>query len=94
MTLSQDAAEEIALRALAWLAGNEDLIPVFMGATGASADDLRDGAQNPEFLGAVLDFLLMDDAWITAFCGSENLSFDLPMAARYVLPGGAQTHWT
>ena len=94
MNLSQESAEEVALKCLAWLAGNEDLLPVFMGATGASADDIRQGTQNPEFLGSVLDFLLMDDAWIMAFCADENLPNEAPMAARAALPGGGQVHWT
>ena len=51
-------------------------------------------ARNPEFLGAVLDFLLMDDAWVIAFCDAEGHPYTAPMMARAVLPGGAATHWT
>lgn len=94
MKLSQDAAEEIALKCLAWLSGNDELMPVFMSATGASADDLRDRAEDPCFLGSVLDFLLMDDAWITAFCATEGLANEVPMTARMALPGGSQVYWT
>lgn len=94
MSLSQDAAETIGLKCLAWLAGEEELLPTFMGATGASVDDLRDGAQNPEFIGAVLDFVLMDDAWVEAFCTANSLANDIPMRARAALPGGAQMNWT
>ncbi|HBM40140.1 MAG TPA: DUF3572 domain-containing protein, partial [Sulfitobacter sp.] len=32
--MKQDAAETVALQALAWLAANEDLMPTFMGSTG------------------------------------------------------------
>jgi len=92
--MSQDAAESIALRCLAWLAGNDELLPVFLGATGASVSDLRDGAQDPEFLGSVLDFVLMDDAWVMAFCAAEGLENTAPMMARAALPGGQRTHWT
>lgn len=94
MSLSRDAAEAIALRCLAWLAGNDDLLPVFLGATGAGGLDLRDRAQEPEFLGSVLDFVLMDDAWVMAFCTAEGLENTTPMAARAALPGGAAMHWT
>ncbi|MBR9765012.1 MAG: DUF3572 domain-containing protein [Rhodobacteraceae bacterium] len=87
-------AEEIALNCLAWLAGNEDLLPVFMGASGVSAEDLRASAEDPHFLGSVLDFLLMDDAWVMAFCRAEGLPFELPYQARQALPGGEQVHWT
>ncbi|MBT9383449.1 DUF3572 domain-containing protein [Pseudooceanicola sp. CBS1P-1] len=87
-------AEEIALDALTWLAGNEELLPVFMGSTGLSPDDLRRAAGTPEFLGAVLDFLTMDDAWVMAFCQSRALAYDQPLRARMALPGGEQVHWT
>ncbi|MEQ9261045.1 MAG: DUF3572 domain-containing protein [Roseovarius sp.] len=94
MTLSQEKAEEIALRCLAWLARNDELLPVFLGSTGASAEDLKAGAEDPVFLGSVLDFLLMDDAWVRAFCEAEGIRPETPMTARMALPGGAQVHWT
>ena len=92
--MTSDHAETIAVQALAWLAGNEELLPIFMGSSGLSADDFRTRAQEPEFLGAVLDFLMMDDAWLTAFCDSQGLGYTVPMQARAALPGGAQMHWT
>lgn len=92
--MKQDAAETLALRALGWLAGNDELFPVFLGATGASAGDVAARAGDPVFLGSVLDFLLMDDAWVIGFCDSAGLAYTLPLQARGALPGGAQTHWT
>lgn len=92
--MSRDDAETIALKALAWLVGNDALLPVFLGATGAAADDLRARASDPDFLISVLDFLAMDDAWLMEFCGASGLPFDAPMQARQMLPGGAQMHWT
>ena len=92
--LSRDSAELLALEALSWLVGYDELLPVFLGATGASGTDLRERAKDPEFLASVLDFLLMDDAWITEFCRSADYSLDFPMRARAALPGGAQVNWT
>lgn len=90
----RDIADTIALRALSWLVGNEDLLPVFLGASGTAPDDLRNRASDPVFLSSVLDFILMDDAWVVAFCDAEELAYTEPMAARQALPGGAETHWT
>ena len=90
----QEAAETLALQALAWLAGNEELFPVFLGATGASAADIAQDAGNPAFLGSVLDFVLTDDAWVTAFCDAASFAYDAPMLARMALPGGEQINWT
>ena len=94
MALSQDAVDQVALKAIVWLAGNDELLPVFMGATGADEAAFRTGLANPEFQASVLDFLLMDDAWVIAFCDSEAMPYDRLMQARGALPGGAQVHWT
>ncbi len=94
MAMSRDAAEKIALDCLTWLAGNEDLLGSFMGASGLSSDDLRAAASSPDFLGAVLDFVMMDDASVIAFCDSRGLAYEVPMQARMALPGGEQVHWT
>ncbi|MFD0978311.1 DUF3572 domain-containing protein [Tropicimonas aquimaris] len=92
--MKTETAETIGLQALAWLAGNEDLLPVFLGATGASLEDVKARAGEPEFLAAVLDFLTMDDAWVAGFCEAAGLGFDQPMIARQALPGGALPNWT
>ncbi len=94
MTISRDSAESLGLQCLAWLLSEEDLLPVFMGSTGVSQDDLRAGASDPSFLGSVLDFLLMDDAWVLRFCEATGVTPDLPMQARQALPGGQSVHWT
>ncbi len=92
--LTQQSAEILALEALSWLVGNDELLPVFLGSTGTSEADIRQNAKNTEFLASVLDFLLMDDAWIMAFCEASDYAPDYPMRARAALPGGAQVNWT
>lgn len=94
MSYTADAAETLALRVLAWIAASDDLLPVFLGSTGASEDDLRARATDPVFLGAVLDFLMMDDAWVIGFCDDAALPYERIMEARAALPGGEQVHWT
>ena len=42
----QDTAETLALQALGWLAANDDLLPVFLGSTGASEADLKTQASD------------------------------------------------
>lgn len=94
MAYSPDAAETLALQVLAWLAANEELLPVFLGATGVGVQDLKVQAGDPTFLASVLDFLLMDDAWIIAACDAISVPYDAPRAARAALPGGQEVHWT
>ncbi|MGH1354397.1 MAG: DUF3572 domain-containing protein [Thalassovita sp.] len=94
MAIGQENAETLALSALEWLVSNEELLPVFLGSSGAGLDDLKAGASDPAFLGSVLDFLLMDDAWVTAFCDAKSLPYDRLMQTRAALPGGQAVHWT
>jgi len=92
--MGPEQAEMIALRALGWLVGNEELCPVFMGATGSSVDDLRGRATDPAFQASVLDFITMDDAWVIAFCDANELKYEDPLQARHALPGAEMVHWT
>ena len=92
--MTPDTAQTVALQALGWLAGHDELCPVFLGATGSSLTDLKERATDPEFVGSVLDFVTMDDAWVVEFCDANALPYDAPLRARQALPGGSQVHWT
>lgn len=92
--MTRESAETVALQALGWLAGNEELWLVFQGATGASEADLRARVAEAEFLGAVLEFVMMNDAWVVGFCDAQGHTYDVPMRARAALPGGQEMSWT
>jgi len=92
--MQQKQAEIRAISVLGWLAGNDELLPVFLSATGASETDLRIRAGESEFLGSVLDFLMMDDAWVIEYCDSHALPYETLMQARQSLPGGQDVSWT
>ena len=94
MAMSQESAEIIGIQALTWMVSNEELLPVFLGATGASEADMRTGVGDAAFLGALLEFIMMDDAWVRDFCDTVQLPYEQPMFARMALPGGDQVHWT
>ncbi|WOI55051.1 DUF3572 domain-containing protein [Palleronia sp. LCG004] len=94
LAYSRDDAETMALDVLAWLASEEDLLSVFMGSTGVSKDDFPQRLKDSEFLGAILEFLMMDDEWIKRYCNERDLDYRAPGAARAALPGGEQVHWT
>jgi hypothetical protein len=92
--MREDAAQVLALQALGWIASNDEVFPAFLGATGASLAELRARAGDLEFLTAVLDFILMDDQWVVAFCDAEGHPYTAPQAARRALPGGVEETWT
>lgn len=88
------AAEVLAIQALGWIAADDELSGAFLGASGAAADELRERAADPEFLGFVLDFLLADEDALLAFCEATETPPDAPMRARAALPGGDLPNWT
>jgi len=92
--MSPETAETIALQALAWLVGNDEVLPVFLGSTGTSESELKERATDHEFQASILEFVTMDDAWVKEFCDSINLAYEDPLRARYALPGAEQVHWT
>lgn len=92
--MTPEAAQTIALQALGWLVGNDELCPVFLGSTGSSVDDLRGRATDPAFQASVLEFLTMNDGWVIEFCDQAGLAYNQPLRARYALPGAEQVNWT
>jgi hypothetical protein len=92
--MNQTQAEKVALQALNWLASDDELVGLFLDTGGASVNDLKQIANDPAFLGSVMDFVLMDDSLIMRFCDAHNLAYETPMLARHSLPGGDMVNWT
>ncbi|MFO6465376.1 DUF3572 family protein [uncultured Jannaschia sp.] len=91
--MRQEQAEVVALRALEWLVGAE-LLDTFQATTGAERAQIVAAAEDADFLGAVLDFILMQDDWVEGACAAQSLPYDRLLAARAALPGGNLPHWT
>lgn len=92
--MDRAAAELLALKALAWLGGDDERLGAFLGASGLSPGEVRSRVQDPDFMLALLDFVTADDDAVRAFCDAEGLDYDAPLAARRALPGGEEVHWT
>lgn len=88
------AAEELAIAALGWMAGDDELLQAFILRTGLGPQALREAAGSAEFLGGVLDFILEDDARVLALAGALGCAPEEIAAARARLPGGDLPHWT
>lgn len=94
MAMTQPAAEVLAARILGWLAQDHARIAAFLAATGTAPGNLRERAQEPVFLLAVIEFLMSDEALLLECCSALDLPPETPEQARSALPGGAQVHWT
>jgi hypothetical protein len=92
--MTPEAAADLARDALVWLSARPDVLGRFLAETGAGPDDLRVGLRDPALLGALLDFLLADEALLRAFAADAELDPAAPARARAALPGGDLPHWT
>lgn len=92
--ISEALAQNVAVQALLWIAADPERAGQFLGYSGADPGDLKTRAAEPEFLGFVLDFILLDDAFVLEFSAANGLSPETPMQARARLPGGDLPNWT
>ena len=77
----------IALQFMAFLASDEERLERFSALSGMGLNDLKAGAQNPVFLGFMLDYALQDESLILAFSESKQISPQSLATARRQLPG-------
>ena len=92
--MDREIAETRALEVLTWVLSEDDLIQVFMGATGASQNDLRSNTLSHEFLLSILDFVLMDDRWVISCSKFLNIDPSQIQLIRMSLDGGKEVTWT
>jgi len=92
--MKTDQAETLALEALVWISADDELAGGFLGVTGAAPEDLRLRANDSEFLGFVLDYLLSSDDMVLAFADAHSHPPESLLQARAQLPGGDIPNWT
>ncbi len=83
----RDGAESLALQAVAIIVGDDELLPRFLAFTGSGAEDLRHRITDPDFLGAVLDFVLENDATVQTLAQAAGVAPEAVSRARAELPG-------
>jgi len=82
------SAETLALNALGFLVNSSEDLDRFMALSGVEPAMLRVRAADPEFLAAVMDFLLANEKLLKDFCEAEALDPRTLHIARRALPGG------
>ena len=80
-----DQAAAIALNALRHLVNFEQELNRFMALSGAAPATLRERANEPDFLTAVLDFLLANEGLLVRFCQDASIDARAVHMARHVL---------
>ena len=86
--MTAELAETMALNALGFLVNSPEELDRFMALSGADSAMLRERATDPEFLAAVMDFMLANEQLLKDFCEAETLDPRNLHLARRALPGG------
>lgn len=85
---SLDEAETIALNALGFLADSPNRLELLMQQSGLDPAAIRERATDREFLVAVLDFLMANEALLVDFCQTTQTEPQAVQMANHVLNRG------
>lgn len=85
--MTPERAGEIALAALAFIAGDAERLGRFLGLTGVGPADIRAQAQEATFQAAVLQHLMEDKSGLLMFAADRQLDPEDVVAAHRVLAG-------
>ena len=72
--MTPENAEIMALKALGWLAGEEDGLQRLLDQSGLDADAMRAQAGTRELGTAILSFLLAQEDLLLQFCEAEDVA--------------------
>jgi hypothetical protein len=84
----RDEAEAIAVKALAFIAADPELLPRFLAITGIEASSIRRAAAEPGFLAGVLQFILAHEPTLLQFAEAASMPPASVAAAQKHLPTG------
>jgi len=70
---SREAAEMLAIQALAFIAEEPERMAGFLSVTGIAPDAIRAAAGEPDFLAGVLEHMLGNENLLVAFAASAGI---------------------
>lgn len=72
LSAGPEAAEQMAIEALGWLAADGDRLERFLAVSGLGPANLRRAAAEPRFLAAILDYLASNEALLVEFAAHSG----------------------
>jgi hypothetical protein len=84
---SREAAEMLAIQALAFIAEDPERMAAFLSVTGIAPEAIRAAAREPDFLAGVLEHMLGDESLLIAFADSAGVNPVGIARARHALGG-------
>jgi hypothetical protein len=83
--LTLEAAENLAIEALSFVASDPERVSRFLALTGIDPSDLRNAAAAPGFLAGVIDYYLGDERLLVEFAAQAGIPPTDIAAARRIL---------
>ena len=90
MRPSRETAENLAIQALSFLAGDPDRLAGFLNTTGIATEDIRAAAREPRFLAGVLEHMLGNEGLLVAFAADAGIDPAEVARASNALGGSGQ----
>jgi hypothetical protein len=90
-TLDRPAAEDMAVKALTLLTGDQERLARFLALTGLGPETIRAAAGSPGFLNAVLDHVAGHQELLLALSDEMGTRPETLVEARRVLAGPDET---
>jgi hypothetical protein len=85
--LTLEAAENLAIEALSFVASDPELVSRFLALTGIAPSHLRTAATDPGFLAGVVDYVMTDERLLVAFASHAGIPpTDIAAARRALAP--------
>lgn len=85
--ITREAAEELAIQALTFIAQDVERLGRFLAVTGIGPAEIRAASAEPGFLAGVLEYLAADDRLAAAFAAESGLD-PADLARAHVALGG------
>jgi hypothetical protein len=88
-SLTQQAAEELAVQAFTFIAEEHERLGRFLAMTGLGPDEIRAAAAEPGFLAGVLEHIAADERLLTEFAAATQIDpMDIGRALAALGAGG------
>jgi len=85
--ITREIAENLAIQALSFLAGDPERLGRFLAITGIGPDMIRKAAADPAFLAGVLDHVVADEPLLVAVAAHAGVSPQTIENAQALLSG-------
>lgn len=92
MPRNTGSAEEIAVKALGFIAGDPVLLNRFLALTGIEAAEIRQAAAQPGFMAGVLHFIAAHEPTLMEFAEAASIPPEEIVKAMRALPAGGDDY--